>query len=205
MQVSWELSSPYLGSMLHKLLPRDTYTLFKSGARVRIDGHLKGMKENSGTFLPELKYGSFSIIVDTSQGGSMKPIYVSHDKKCYTILEVCWNPFETSVALDHVHSWYFRSDKSHHRSLAMCGLHYMRLCCVGLAWPKYNGARPQTYRRSHPVVSTVHSSNVCVILHVHYGSLAKYWTALDCNLWGNRLGSHCNFQVFVPRNSDPSG
>jgi hypothetical protein len=95
-QVSWELSSPYLGSMLHKLLPRDTYTLYKSGARVRIDGHLKGMKEDSGSFLPEWKYGSFSFVVDTTQGVSMKPMYISHDKKYYYLLEVRWI-YPTSV------------------------------------------------------------------------------------------------------------
>jgi hypothetical protein len=90
MQVSWELSSPYLGSVLHKLLPRDTYTLYKSGTRVRIDGHLKGMREDATTFLPEWKYGSFSIIADTSNACSMKPLYISHDKRYYTFLEVRW-------------------------------------------------------------------------------------------------------------------
>ena len=87
-QVSWELTSPVLGAVLHKHLPRDTYTVYKRGCRVRVDGHMKGMHEDSGTLLPCWKYGHFSLLVDTDPQRAIQPLYVSHDKQQYTVVDV---------------------------------------------------------------------------------------------------------------------
>lgn len=87
-QVSWELTSPVLGAVLHKHLPRDTYTVYKRGCRLRVDGHMKGMHEDGNTLLPCWKYGHFSILVDTDPQSAVQPLYVSHDKQQYTVVDV---------------------------------------------------------------------------------------------------------------------
>ena len=74
--------------MLHKHLPRDTYTIYKWGTRVRIDGHLKGMKEDTKTLLPNRKYGNFSMLINTSAEDRMA-LFVNHEKNQYTAMEVC--------------------------------------------------------------------------------------------------------------------
>lgn len=74
--------------MLGKHLPRDTYTVYKRGGCLRVDGHLKGMNEDAKTLLPSWKYGHFSVMIDTSPGGKAEPVYVSHDKQRFTPLDV---------------------------------------------------------------------------------------------------------------------
>jgi hypothetical protein len=53
-----------------------------------MDGHMKGMNEDSKTLLPCWKYGHFSMLIDTDTVGKAIPVYVSHDKKRYTLIEV---------------------------------------------------------------------------------------------------------------------
>jgi hypothetical protein len=97
LQVSWDLSSPYLNAIFGKHMPKDTYTVYKCGSCLRIDGHMKGMNEDAKTLLPLWKYGHWSIHIDCdAPGGPSAPVYVSHDKMRYTRLEVrccsrkCW-------------------------------------------------------------------------------------------------------------------
>lgn len=90
LQVSWELSSPVLGPVFGRYFPKDTYTVYKLGGLLRIDGALKGVKDDAKTMLPNWKYGQFSILIDTNRGpaGFTPPVYVSHDKRRYTRLNV---------------------------------------------------------------------------------------------------------------------
>lgn len=62
--------------------------MWKRGGRIRIDGHMKGMNEDAKTLLPTWKYGHFSLLVDTAAADAASPIYVSHDKQRYTMLDV---------------------------------------------------------------------------------------------------------------------
>eukprot|EP00892_Ulva_mutabilis_P007107 jgi/Ulvmu1/4769/UM020_0054.1 len=87
LQINWDLNSTILGAVLNKHLPRDTYTVWKLGSRLRVDGHLKGMREDSKTLLPHWKYGHFSILLNTARGERMA-LYVNHDRKTYTVMEV---------------------------------------------------------------------------------------------------------------------
>ena len=87
LQINWDLNSTLLGAVLHKHLPRDTYTVWKLGTHLRIDGHLKGMREDSKTLLPNWKYGHFSILLNTAKDERMA-LYVNHDRKTYTVMEV---------------------------------------------------------------------------------------------------------------------
>lgn len=79
-----------LGLALGKYFPSDTYTLWKRGGLLRIDGSLKGVKEEAKTMLPNWKYGHFSLLIDTNTGptGFQPPVYVSHDKQRFTRLDV---------------------------------------------------------------------------------------------------------------------
>lgn len=54
---------------------------------MRIDGHLKGMKEDTKTLLPNWKYGHFSILINTSAEDRMA-LFVNHEKKQFTAMEV---------------------------------------------------------------------------------------------------------------------
>ena len=42
-----------LGALLAKYLPHDIYTVYKAGARMRIDGALKGVKADAASMLPQ--------------------------------------------------------------------------------------------------------------------------------------------------------
>jgi hypothetical protein len=102
--VSWELSSPVLGAVLHKHLPRDTYTVYKSGGRLRIDGHLKGINDEASGLLPSWKFGHFSFLVDTVSTGEkwQPPVHVNHDRKTCTPLDVRPLPLLTHWRVDTV-------------------------------------------------------------------------------------------------------
>lgn len=70
-------------------MPKDTYTVYKRGSCLRIDGHMKGMNEDAKTMLPLWKYGHFSLHIDCdAPDGKSAPLYVSHDKQRYTPLDV---------------------------------------------------------------------------------------------------------------------
>ena len=85
--MSWDVWSPVLGPLLSKSLPKDTYTVWKRGSLLRVDGHMKGLNEDTKTMLPQWKYGHFSILIDMDTPNA-KPLYVSHDKRRYTPLDV---------------------------------------------------------------------------------------------------------------------
>lgn len=76
-----------VGLLLHKFLPHDTYTVWKLGTRIRIDGALKGLDEDAHSMLPSWKYGHFSILVDAGKH-TPTAVLVDHDKGTYTPIEV---------------------------------------------------------------------------------------------------------------------
>ncbi|KAF8072507.1 ankrd13c [Scenedesmus sp. PABB004] len=69
LQLKWQLGSavPGLGLLLRRYAPHDTYTVWKVGSRLRVDGSLMGVDTKS--LVPEWKRGHFSIVVDGSPAG----------------------------------------------------------------------------------------------------------------------------------------
>lgn len=82
MKMSWELGSnfPGLGMLIKRYAPHDTYTLWKKGATIRVDGTLMGVDRDSKNIIPEWKRGHFSLIYD---GTTDKPQtwFLNHKKK----------------------------------------------------------------------------------------------------------------------------
>ena len=66
MALRWELGSPLFGLLLKRYAPDDTYLMWKSGLRLRIDGTLRGLDPKSTALLPHWKRGPFSLLVDAS-------------------------------------------------------------------------------------------------------------------------------------------
>lgn len=68
MNLSWRLGSavPGLGMLLRRYAPADTYTMWKVGDRLRVDGSLMGIDTKSAALIPEWKRGHFSLIMDGS-------------------------------------------------------------------------------------------------------------------------------------------
>ena len=62
MTLDWRFSSPVFGYLLRKLAPSDTYRIHKRGARLRVDGSLRGADPGSG-LIPRWEYGEFSVLV----------------------------------------------------------------------------------------------------------------------------------------------
>lgn len=58
---------PGLGLLLRKYAPHDTYTIWKVGNKLRVDGSLMGIDTKS--LVPEWKRGHFSLVVDGSPEG----------------------------------------------------------------------------------------------------------------------------------------
>jgi hypothetical protein len=69
-QLEWQLGSslPGLSMLLRRYAPHDTYTVWKVGDRLRVDGSLMGL-DTSSNMIPEWKRGHFSLIVDGSPEG----------------------------------------------------------------------------------------------------------------------------------------
>lgn len=65
MQLRWELGSPLFGILLRRYAPDDTYTIYKMGLKLRVDGTLRGI-EHSHSLFPKWKRGPFSLLVDAS-------------------------------------------------------------------------------------------------------------------------------------------
>ena len=68
MQFKWELASPWVGFLLRRFLPHDTYLISKKGLKVRVDGSLYGVAMMGS--LPEWKRGSFSLLFDAGAPAS---------------------------------------------------------------------------------------------------------------------------------------
>ncbi|CAD7700140.1 unnamed protein product [Ostreobium quekettii] len=64
MELTWQLGSPVLGFLLRKWAPYDTYTIWKQGTKIRVDGTLMGIDKSSARILPEWKRGKFSLLFD---------------------------------------------------------------------------------------------------------------------------------------------
>ncbi|KAF6263147.1 GPCR-chaperone-domain-containing protein [Scenedesmus sp. NREL 46B-D3] len=69
LQLKWQVGSslPGLGMLLRRYAPHDTYTVWKVGDRLRVDGSLMGI--DTKKMMPEWKRGHFSLIVDGSPAG----------------------------------------------------------------------------------------------------------------------------------------
>ncbi|KAG1657169.1 hypothetical protein FOA52_012284 [Chlamydomonas sp. UWO 241] len=61
-KLSWEISStvPGVGYLLRTYAPHDTFTIWKQGDRLRMDGTLMGVEKGGKSVLPEWKRGHFS-------------------------------------------------------------------------------------------------------------------------------------------------
>ena len=71
LKLSWRLGSalPGLGALLRRYAPADTYTVWKVGDRLRVDGSLMGIDASAGGLIPEWKRGHFSLVLDGSTCG----------------------------------------------------------------------------------------------------------------------------------------
>lgn len=66
MQLRWELGSPLFGIILRRYAPDDTYTIYKKGLKLRVDGSLRGIEHHGHSIFPKWKRGPFSLLVDAS-------------------------------------------------------------------------------------------------------------------------------------------
>jgi hypothetical protein len=69
-RVKWELTSPLLGPLLRAAAPGDTYSVWKRGAAVRVDGALRGLESGGAGvgLLPEWRRGPFSVVWAAGDG-----------------------------------------------------------------------------------------------------------------------------------------
>lgn len=82
MQLRWELGSPLFGLLLRHYAPDDTYSVYKVGKLLRVDGTLMGMDERSHGLIPRWKRGSFSLLVDAGATPTAA-FLVDHTTRCY--------------------------------------------------------------------------------------------------------------------------
>eukprot|EP00210_Caulerpa_lentillifera_P000558 g539.t1 len=67
MELNWQLGSPVIGYLLRKFAPHDTYKIYKTGCKIRVDGNLMGIAKNSKALIPEWRRGKFSLLFDGSK------------------------------------------------------------------------------------------------------------------------------------------
>eukprot|EP00891_Asterochloris_glomerata_P003431 jgi/Astpho2/3431/Aster-07031 len=82
MKINWQLGSAVFGLLLRRYAPHDTYTIWKRGTRLRIDGSWMGVDEESTSMIPEWKRGHFSLLFD----GGFQPsliLLLDHEKKTW--------------------------------------------------------------------------------------------------------------------------
>ncbi|KAL4448118.1 hypothetical protein ABPG75_005337 [Micractinium tetrahymenae] len=82
MQLRWELGSPLFGLLLRHYAPDDTYTVYKVGNLLRVDGTLMGLDDRSRSFIPRWKRGRFSLLVDAGATPTAA-FLVDHVEKVY--------------------------------------------------------------------------------------------------------------------------
>ncbi|KAG2426558.1 hypothetical protein HXX76_011783 [Chlamydomonas incerta] len=84
LQLKWELGSgmPGVGALVRRYAPHDTYTLWKKGGRIRVDGSLMGVDDGSASLVPGWKRGHFSLLYDAS-GDKARSVFVNHTKKTW--------------------------------------------------------------------------------------------------------------------------
>eukprot|EP01026_Neomeris_dumetosa_P074137 TRINITY_DN7693_c0_g1_i12.p1 TRINITY_DN7693_c0_g1~~TRINITY_DN7693_c0_g1_i12.p1 ORF type:complete len:562 (-),score=88.43 TRINITY_DN7693_c0_g1_i12:574-2259(-) len=80
MKLQWEFGSPVIGLLIRRYCPCDTYTIWKRGRYLRIDGSLMGVDQKKSGLLPEWKRGHFSVIFDGSQEKTQSWL-LNHTKK----------------------------------------------------------------------------------------------------------------------------
>lgn len=67
-----------IGYVLRKFAPHDTYKIYKTGSKIRVDGTLIGIEKNSSAMIPEWKRGDFSLLYDGTHQQSR--IYLAFHK-----------------------------------------------------------------------------------------------------------------------------
>eukprot|EP00210_Caulerpa_lentillifera_P002235 g2148.t1 len=82
MELNWQLGSPVIGYLLKKFAPHDTYKIYKTGSKIRVDGTLMGIEKNSTSIIPEWKRGDFSLLFDGSHQPS-RIFLILHKTKEY--------------------------------------------------------------------------------------------------------------------------
>lgn len=82
MQLRWELGSPLFGLLLRHYAPDDTYTVYKVGNLLRVDGTLMGLDDRSRSFIPRWKRGHFSLLVDAGATPTAA-FLVDHTEKAF--------------------------------------------------------------------------------------------------------------------------
>ncbi|CAG9460116.1 unnamed protein product [Pedinophyceae sp. YPF-701] len=76
LQLSWDLGSPIFGLILRKVAPSDTYTIYKSGHYIRIDGNLRGIDKRSSGIIPRWKRGPFSVLLSAGESETRPKVLV---------------------------------------------------------------------------------------------------------------------------------
>ncbi|KAG2484521.1 hypothetical protein HYH03_016661 [Edaphochlamys debaryana] len=84
LQLKWELGSgmPGVGALVRRYAPHDTYTLWKKGGLIRVDGTLMGVDEDGQSMMPNWKRGHFSLLYDAT-GDKGRAMFVNHGKKTF--------------------------------------------------------------------------------------------------------------------------
>ncbi|GLC40853.1 hypothetical protein PLESTB_000015800 [Pleodorina starrii] len=84
LQLKWELGSsmPGVGALVRRYAPHDTYTLWKKGGLIRVDGSLMGVDSEGGSVVPSWKRGHFSLLYDAS-GDRARAVIVNHTDKTF--------------------------------------------------------------------------------------------------------------------------
>ena len=83
MKIKWRFGSPLLGLLVARYAPSDTYTVWKRGERLRIDGTLLGVDVGERA-IPSWRRGKFSLLVPTPAAGAPPRLYlINHTARRY--------------------------------------------------------------------------------------------------------------------------
>ncbi|GLI68183.1 hypothetical protein VaNZ11_012527 [Volvox africanus] len=84
LQLKWELGSsmPGVGALVRRYAPHDTYTLWKKGGFIRVDGSLMGIDVENANVVPTWKRGHFSLLYNAT-GEKARAIIVNHADKTF--------------------------------------------------------------------------------------------------------------------------
>ncbi|GIL52373.1 hypothetical protein Vafri_8261 [Volvox africanus] len=108
LKLKWELGSsmPGVGALVRRYAPHDTYTLWKKGGFIRVDGSLMGIDMENANVVPTWKRGHFSLLYNAT-GEKARAIIVNHADKTFVDVngaskrlgasESEFNPVETEV------------------------------------------------------------------------------------------------------------
>ena len=75
--LKWRFGSPLFGYVVKRYAPSDTYTLWKRGDKLRIDGSLTGV-DVEGSLLPRWKRGRFSLLIAPEHAGGTPRVWLAY-------------------------------------------------------------------------------------------------------------------------------